>query len=117
MKLTPPDKKSKPAKSSSEELTLIILQQLAAIPISTVCTYGDLAKLSGFPNHSRFVGSVLRKLPKDSSLPWFRVINGQGKISFPLDSKAFKRQRDLLEKEGIFLLNGRIDLKRFRIKI
>lgn len=62
-------------------------------------TYGQLAKQAGFPHHSRHVGKILAKLPEDSRLPWFRVINSQGKIS--LVGEAFVRQKTLLEKEGI----------------
>lgn len=62
-------------------------------------TYGQLAKQAGFPHHSRHVGKILAKLPEDSRLPWFRVINSQGKIS--LVGEAFVRQKRLLEKEGI----------------
>tara|TARA_R110001583_G_scaffold11613_13_gene52288 strand:+ start:10136 stop:10435 length:300 start_codon:yes stop_codon:yes gene_type:complete len=62
-------------------------------------TYGQLAKQAGFPHHSRHVGKILARLPKDSRLPWFRVVNSQGKIS--LIGDAFIRQKTLLEKEGI----------------
>lgn len=62
-------------------------------------TYGQLAKQAGFPHHSRHVGKILARLPKDSRLPWFRVVNSQGKISLVGD--AFIRQKTLLEKEGI----------------
>jgi len=62
-------------------------------------TYGKLANEAGFPHHSRHVGKILAKLPKDTRLPWFRVVNSQGKIS--LTGEAFVRQKSLLEKEGI----------------
>ena len=62
-------------------------------------TYGQLAKQAGFPHHSSHVGKILARLPKDSRLPWFRVVNSQGKIS--LIGDAFIRQKTLLEKEGI----------------
>jgi len=61
--------------------------------------YGQLAKMAGFPHHSRHVGKVLSKLPKDTRLPWYRVVNSQGKIS--LSGEAFLRQKIHLEKEGI----------------
>ncbi|TEW53240.1 MGMT family protein [Psychromonas sp. RZ22] len=62
-------------------------------------TYGQLAKQAGFPHHSRHVGKVLSTLPKDSRLPWHRVVNAQGKIS--LSGDRFIRQKTLLEKDGI----------------
>jgi methylated-DNA-protein-cysteine methyltransferase-like protein len=100
---------------SSAELRHIILQQLSAIPKGRVITYGDLARMAGYPNHARFVGSVLKHLPKDTELPWHRVINGQGKISFPEGSDAFKEQKKRLEKDGIALLNGKVNLKLYRL--
>ena len=104
-------------RSKSDDIRHIIVQQLSHIPLGKVCTYGDLAKLAGFPSHARFVGSVLRNLPKDTQLPWHRVINGQGKISFPKDSEAYLTQKTRLENEGITLLKGRIDLKTYRMKL
>jgi methylated-DNA-protein-cysteine methyltransferase-like protein len=111
--MKPTSPKSDP--SQSDSIAHIIIQQLASIPIGKVCTYGDLAKLAGYPSHARFVGSVLRKLPKGSKLPWHRVINGQGRISFPQDSDAYKVQQSRLEEEGIVFLNGRVKLDIYRI--
>ena len=73
-------------------------------------TYGQIARMAGFPNHARYVGSTLKKLPKNTSLPWHRVVNGQGKISFPVDSSAYKKQKDLLEKEGALFIRGKLSL-------
>ena len=92
----------------------ILLQQLNGIPQGKVVTYGDLAKMAGAPNHARYVGSFLKKLPKDTHLPWHRVINSQGKISFPQDSEEFNEQKKRLEQDGIVLLNGKVNLKLYR---
>jgi methylated-DNA-protein-cysteine methyltransferase-like protein len=100
---------------TSDSIRHIILQQLSSIPKGKICTYGDLAKLAGYPSHARFVGSVLRHLPKDSQLPWHRVINRQGRISFAEDSEAYKLQRSRLEDEGVVFLNGRVKLATYRI--
>ncbi len=91
----------------------IIWQTVGSIPFGRVATYGQIAALSGYPSHARYVGSTLRKLPKNSKLPWYRVINAQGKISFPLGSDAYKRQYELLINDGIVFKNDRIDLKHF----
>jgi len=47
------------------------------------------------------VGTALRKTPRGKSIPWHRVINSQGKISFPIGSAQAKEQRQLLESEGV----------------
>lgn len=69
------------------------------IPSGKLTTYGRLSHSAGYPNHSRQVGKILSRLPKETQLPWFRVVNAQGKISLAGD--AFVRQKHLLEKEGL----------------
>ncbi len=92
------------------DLHEIIWQIVASIPQGKVATYGQIAQLAGYPGYARFVGQTLKKLPKGSQLPWFRVINAQGKISFPKSSDAYKRQYEYLQKEGIVFKNERISL-------
>ena len=86
---------------------------VALIPLGRVVTYGEVAQLAGFPNQARQVGRILSQLPRDSQLPWHRVINAQGRLSFPPDSNAYQRQRDRLEAEGVEFSRGRISLQRF----
>lgn len=97
----------------NSELKNSILQTLASIPYGNVATYGQIAKLSGYPGYSRYVGTVLRNLPSESTLPWHRVINSRGCISFAKDSDGYQRQLSLLEKEGITPEKGRISLKTY----
>lgn len=93
-----------------------IWQVVALIPEGHVATYGQIAELAGLPRMARAVGRTLSQLPKDTQLPWHRVINAKGQISFPVDSSAYKRQRDRLEDEGITLLKGKISLKDYQWK-
>jgi len=87
---------------------------LAGIPAGSVVTYGQLAELAGMPGRARWVGRVLSQLPEGSQLPWYRVINAQGRLSFPPGSAAAARQQALLNGEGVeFSASGRINLKRF----
>ena len=83
------------------------------IPSGHVLTYGEVARLSGMPRQARRVSQALRRAPSGMQLPWHRVINAQGKISFPEDSSGWQRQKDTLEREGVVFLNGKIDLERF----
>jgi len=82
-----------------EEFEQAIYAILLHLPQGSLTTYGQLAKQAGFPHHSRHVGKVLSKLPKDTRLPWYRVVNAQGKIS--LSGESFLRQKTHLENEGI----------------
>ncbi|MGF1905971.1 MGMT family protein [Aliivibrio salmonicida] len=85
-----------------------IYTNLLHVPKGRVITYGQLAKLAGYPNHSRQVGKLLAKLPNDTKLAWYRVINSQGKIS--LTGERFFVQKEKLEEEGISIKDdGRIE--------
>lgn len=87
---------------------------LASVPAGSVITYGQLAEQAGCPRRARWAGQMLSRLPNNSKLPWHRVVNAQGLISFPEGSERYELQRTLLESEGVeFKLNGKIDLKRF----
>jgi methylated-DNA-protein-cysteine methyltransferase-like protein len=65
----------------TNELHRQILEVIALIPYGKVASYGQIAKLAGLPKHARLVGYVLKHLDKSSEIPWYRVINSQGKIS------------------------------------
>lgn len=84
------------------------------VPAGKVATYGDIAKLAGMPSYARQVGQVLSRLPADSKLPWYRIVNSQGKISLPGERGDYQRQQ--LAAEGILLSeHGTISLKKYRI--
>jgi methylated-DNA-protein-cysteine methyltransferase-like protein len=90
-----------------------ILGAVKRIPRGHVCTYGDVAEVAGLPRRARLVGTVLRQTPAIRGLPWYRVINAGGRISFPQGSDAYRRQRHHLESEGVVFLRGRVDLQRY----
>lgn len=85
-----------------------IWQVVALIPEGTVASYGQIAALAGMPRHARLVGRTLRELPKDSRLPWHRVVNASLKISQRRDPSGHALQRRRLEKEGIEFVGERI---------
>lgn len=86
---------------------------VSEIPPGHVLTYGEVARLSGMPRAARRVSQAMRRAPRGVDLPWHRVINAQGKISFPEDSDGWKQQKDRLEAEGVVFLNGKINLDVF----
>ena len=83
-----------------------IWQTVALIPKGNVASYGQIAKLIGFPAHSRYVGRTLGNLPKRTKLPWYRVVNASLRIS--QRGGGEQRQRSLLEKEGITFIGERV---------
>lgn len=91
----------------------VIMDSVKSIPRGKVSTYGDIARLSGFPGCARVVGYALRALPAHSGVAWHRVVNSSGKISFPPGSDSYEAQKLLLEQEGVRFENNKIDLKIF----
>lgn len=84
------------------------------VPPGAVTTYGDVATILGSPRVARHVGFALAALD-DPSVPWHRVINSRGRISFKGDTGRGRVQRSLLEQEGVrFDAADRVDLKRRR---
>jgi methylated-DNA-protein-cysteine methyltransferase-like protein len=81
---------------------------ISRIPAGRVCSYGEVARLSGHPGKGRWVGQLLSRLPADSTLPWHRVVNAGGKVTCPKSSLAQER----LAGEGITFHNGKIDMSR-----
>jgi methylated-DNA-protein-cysteine methyltransferase-like protein len=82
------------------------------VPAGRVTTYGDVARTLGAVEVARHVGFALAAL-RDDSVPWHRVINSRGRISFPVGSAQWRRQQALLEAEGVHVSDeGRVDLRR-----
>ena len=93
-----------------------VYQVVGQVPIGRVTTYGDVATVLGSPRVARHVGWALAALVDElNTVPWQRVINAQGRISFKGQTERAELQRRLLEGEGIvFDSTGRVDLKRLR---
>lgn len=104
-------KQSLPLRSSSAA-EVRILEAVKRIPRGRVCTYGGVAQLARLPRRARLVGAVLRTTSV-KNVPWFRVINSSGRISFPEGSDAYLLQRRKLEAEGIVFVGGRVDLRKY----
>ncbi len=91
----------------------LIWSVIRQIPKGKVSTYGRIADVCGLIGQSRIVGYALRALPHETKVPWYRVINAQGRISFPERSEAYRVQKRLLESEGIVFERGKVDLIKY----
>ncbi len=96
--------------SNKEKIWQIVYQ----IPAGKVSSYGQVARMAGLPGYARYVGHVMKNLPAGTKLPWHRVANSQGKLSFPQGSSEYLRQKRRLEDEGVVFVNGRFSLKKYR---
>lgn len=84
------------------------------IPKGRVASYGQLANMLGAPRKARHVGYALHQTPDDLVLPWHRVINSRGEISFERSTEAHMLQRAMLEAEAVnFSEKGRVDMKKY----
>ncbi|NOY13781.1 MAG: cysteine methyltransferase [Deltaproteobacteria bacterium] len=89
-----------------------IYERVQQVQPGYVTTYGQLGKLVGCS--ARTVGFALAALPPGSDVPWQRVINAQGKVSFRRDGEGNLLQYELLLAEGLcFAADQRLDLQRY----
>lgn len=93
--------------------THAVIENILKIPKGRVSTYGRIAELSGNPRAARQVSRILSTMSDKYKLPWYRVINSQGRLSLK-PGMGYEEQRQLLEAEGVeFDLHGNIDLRRY----
>ena len=88
-----------------------ILAAVRRIPRGRVSTYGEIAMVAGLPRRARLVGTVLKHTAE--KVPWHRVLNASGRISFPIGSTNYERQRALLEREGVAFRRNRVSLREY----
>ena len=73
------------------------------VPRGSVASYGQIAHLAGAPRAARAVGTLMRRAKENGheDVPWQRIINGKGGISFKGDTLRAEHQLRLLTEEGV----------------
>jgi len=71
-----------------------------------VMSYGEVACIAGYPRYARMVSKAMGR--SDKQLPWYRVVRSNRTLAFKVGSSAYDKQRCLLEKEGVCIVNGRV---------
>lgn len=103
-----------------KELSLFsqkVIAVIKKIPKGKVATYGQVAILADSPRAIRRVVWILHACSGKYKLPWHRVLNSKGKIAFEVNSSHYKKQKKLLQNEGVkFLENETIEMKKFQWK-
>ncbi|MFS8892505.1 MGMT family protein, partial [Synechococcus sp. R55.2] len=75
--------KSCQAEPKSVSLYQRFYEVVRRIPPGRVATYGQVARAAGYPGYARQVGYALFRLQgQNTDIPWQRVINAQGCISY-----------------------------------
>jgi len=90
------------------ELAGRMLDEVAAVPAGWVATYGDIAARAG-SRSPRLAGRVLAELA-DATTPWHRIVRADGSTAAHLEIE----QCALLGAEGVQMVGGKIDLRRYR---
>lgn len=90
-----------------------VYELLQTIPCGKVTTYGDLAKMLGNKMWARSVGNALHDNPDGDKYPCYKVVNCKGKLSHAYAFGGIEVQKRRLEKDGIAVENGKVDLVRY----
>ena len=92
-----------------------IYEAVKKIPKGHVATYGKVAELAGDAKMARAVGNALHKNPDPEHIPCFRVVNAKGELAGAFAFGGESVQAQLLEADGVEVINGKVDLKKYGI--
>lgn len=93
-----------------------IYEAVKKIPKGHVATYGQIAEMAGNPRMSRAVGNALHKNPDPLHIPCFRVVNSKGELAGAFAFGGGKAQAELLRADGVEVVDGKVDLKKYGMK-
>ncbi|RLF66301.1 MAG: endonuclease V [Thermoplasmata archaeon] len=91
----------------------MIYDLVRQIPEGFVTTYGAIARALGDIRASRAVGEVLSINPTPIVVPCHRVIMSDGSLGGYTHPEGIKRKMELLRKEGVEIVGGKVDLKKY----
>ena len=87
------------------------------IPKGRVANYGQIAAMAGEPKMARAVGNALHKNPDPDDIPCYRVVNSRGELSGEFAFGGAGAQARLLMEDGIEVVDGKVDLSVYGMKI
>ena len=79
------------------------------IPKGKVSTYKAVSMKTGI--HPRAVGIFLHKNPDPERIPCYKIVRSDGSLGGY--SGGIEKKKKLLEKDGVMIKNGKIDLKKY----
>jgi len=83
------------------------------IPKGKVASYGQVARLAGDKNMARAVGNALHKNPNPDSIPCYRVVNAKGELAGAFAFGGENAQAKLLMQDGIEVVDGKVDMRKY----
>lgn len=94
-----------------------VYEVLAHVPRGKVTTYGDIARLLGAPRSARQVGWALHNNPQPIVNPCHRVVFKDGSLSPAFAFGGINMQAQLLQSEGVEVIEGKVDMKKYRWEV
>ena len=94
-----------------------IYEAVKKIPKGRVATYGQVAQMAGNKNMCRAVGNALHRNPDPKQIPCYRVVNAKGMLAGEFAFGGQDAQAKLLRADGIEVVDGRVDLKKYGMTI
>lgn len=92
-----------------------VLHIIKAVPVGQVISYGQVAAYAGIPRGARQVGGIL-KSHDEEDVPWWRVINNQGRISIKNMFHGADEQVHRLEAEGVVVADFAVNMHKYRFQ-
>lgn len=94
-----------------------IYEAVKKIPRGKVATYGQVAELAGDKKMARAVGNALHRNPDPEHIPCYRVVNAKGELAGAFAFGGANVQEQLLAADGIMVVDGRVDLEKYGMKL
>ena len=101
---------------TGDKLSQKVYDYLITIPKGKVVTYKQIGEFLGNKGLARAIGNILHKNPDGDKYPCYKVLNSKGELAeaFVFGGKDIQRKR--LEKDGIKVVNNKVDLKIYQWK-
>ena len=91
-----------------------VFDYLRSVPRGKVVTYGQIAARFGNAKLARAVGNALHRNPDGEKYPCYKVVSAGGALSERYAFGGKQAQQRRLERDGISVVNGRVDLSRYQ---
>ena len=92
------------------EFESAVYEAVKRIPEGKVSTYGQIAKLAGYPGAARAVGNALHRNPDETNVPCHRVVNASGGLAGSFGFGGPYEQKRRLMAEGVYVMDLTVDL-------